>query len=500
MTEEVLKAASWSVNQVIQRKTQKLDILDPLFPEQNRFINDGARLKALFCTRRAAKSYTGGLYLIKEALDTPNVNCLFIGLTRESARGIVWKDILKVIDRKHQLGIEFNETRLTATLPNGSVIWLAGVDTDEDEMNKLLGKKYKLCVLDEASLYTVNLHQLIYGILKPATADHRGTICMMGTSSNITRGLFYDITTNKEPGWNLHTWTAFQNPYIKTQWAEELLDIQTNRPLFMQTSLFKQWYLNQWVVDTDKLVYKFHPDRNYYDALPNHIRGEWSFVLGVDLGYHPDPSAFVVVGFHSHDKSLYVLDTFKKLEMDITDVATKIKEYQKSYSIYKVVIDGANKQAVEEMKRRHDVALTAADKTGKSDFIELMNAELIQGHVKLNKSKSADLVDEYSSLVWITEGDKILFPRKEHPNLPNHLCDAALYAWRYCYQYLATPDKKPVDIKSEWVKHTEKLMEESLQKQIDRQAAEESHSDLLALHDMDMDDNPLKHYLNKRNR
>ena len=87
-------------------------------------------------------------------------------------------------------------------------------------------------------------------------------------------------------------------------------------------------------------------------------------MLGVDLGYHPDPSAFVLCGFSKFDKTLYILETFKKLEMDITDVANKIKEYQGRFEIYRVVIDNANKQAVEEMQRRHGIGLTAADKIG----------------------------------------------------------------------------------------------------------------------------------------
>ncbi len=493
-----------ALDQVLTERLSKapVDLLDANFPQQNDFINDPAKLKALFCTRRAAKSYTGGLYLIKTCLENPGVNCLFIGLTRLSAEGIILKDIIRVLDQKHNLGLEYNKSKLTVTFPNGSTISLAGVDSSEEDMNKLLGKKYALCILDEASMYSINLSQLIYGVLKPAVTDNRGAICMLGTSSNITRGLFYDITTGKEPGWSLHQWSAHDNPHVATQWAQELEEIKRDRPLFMQTALFQQWYLNHWVVDTDKLVYKYNPDRNLYKNLPQHIKGEWSYVLGVDLGYHPDPSAFVVCAFHEHDKTLYILESFKKLEMDITDVAKKIKAYQKKFNIYKVVIDGANKQAVEEMRKRHNVDLTSADKTGKADFIELMNAEFIQGNIKLKDDTNADLVDEFISLVWVTDGDKIKFPRKENPNLANHICDAALYAWRYCYSYLASkaPDTINLKNRNEWMKHTEKLMEESLQRQIDYEQAQESEADAFAIMDGGFEDNPVSYYLNKRKK
>lgn len=427
------------------KMANKPNVLQHTFKQQLDFIQDPARLKVLFCTRRAAKSYTAGVYMIDECLKNPGINCLFLGLTHASAKGIIWKDILKVINLERNLGISFNETTLIATFPNGSVIYVTGVDVSEDEMNKLLGKKYRLVCIDEASMYTIDMNKLVYGILKPATADQRGTICLMGTSSNFTRGLFYDITTGKEPGWSLHQWTAYDNPFISVQWKEELDEIDKQRPLFKETPLFKQWYLNQWVVDTDKLVYKYNHDRNSFKARPNTLNPTgWTYILGVDLGYEDD-TAFVLCAFHDHDKTLYIIQTFNKKHMDITDVANKIKEFRddKDRPVAKVIIDGANKQAVEEITHRHQIALETADKTGKSDFIEIMNSEFIQGKIKVLET-CRTIIQELMGLVWVTDGDKIKLPRKEHPNLPNHLCDALLYAWRYTYQYMSEPAKERI--------------------------------------------------------
>ena len=150
--------------------------------------------------------------------------------------------------------------------------------------------------------------------------------------------------------------------------------------------------------------------------------------------------------------------------MDITDVANKIKELQAEFGIAKIIIDGANKQAVEEIQHRHLVPLQTADKIGKTDFIEIMNAELIQGHIKIHH-KAMNLINELMGLVWKTTGDKIDLPRKEHPSLPNHLCDALLYAWRYCYQYMSEPAKEKIVIGSpQWHrKMNENLFEQALE-------------------------------------
>lgn len=430
----------YSLYQSVRLNEQKsLFILEEIaFKQQINFIEDEARLKALFCTRRAAKSYTGGLYLVREAIRHPGCNCLFIGLTRQTAHGIIWKDILRELDTKYHLNIKFNETLLTATLPNGSVIWVTGADTDEQEMNKLLGKKYKLVVIDEASMFTVNMHQLVYGVLKPATADQRGTICLLGTASNIARGLFYDITTERESGWSLHHWTAYDNPHVQAQWKEEIKDIEENRPLFKQTPLFRQWYLNEWVIDEDALVYKYNEQNNRADGLSVYSSA-YHYVLGIDLGHSPDPTAFVIAAYHEESPTLTFIHAEKKIGMDVTDVAERIRQLSAIYKFDVKVIDNANKQAVAELNNRHGLQLIAAEKTGKNDFINIMNAEFIQGRIKVLKN-STDLSEEWKTLVWMTENGVLKLTatkqRIEHPSLPNHCADAALYVWRYCYNYL----------------------------------------------------------------
>lgn len=333
-------------------------------------------------------------------------------------------------------------------------------------MNKLLGRKYKLVVLDEASMFTINMQQLVYGILKPATADQRGSICLLGTSSNITRGLFYDITTGKETGWSLHQWTAFDNPHIAKQWTEELEDIRINRPLFMETALFKQWYLNQWVIDEDARVYKYEPQRNKALSLPPNPLG-WTYVLGIDLGHSPDPSAFVISAYSEHFPCLYFVHAEKHLQMDVTDVANKIKELEKTYEFFVKVIDGSAKMAVAELNTRHGVNVIPADKMHKENFINLMNSDFVQGRIKILPG-AMSLAEEFSTLVWLSDNGVVKLPRKEHPALPNHLTDGALYNWRHCHNYLfKIPGKEPDWSSQEhWEpKHLKKLEEAAKQEQ-----------------------------------
>lgn len=422
------------LQELLRRQQNKIDLLDKDFEKQNDFIRDPAKLKAALCTRRAGKSYGAGLYLFEEALANPGVSCLYIALTRDSAKKIMIKDVLNPINRKFKIGAKLNKTDLTYTLPNGSVIYLLGADADEDEKEKLLGQKYKLVVIDESASYSVDLRDMVYRILKPAMADLMGTIVMIGTPGNVTRGLYFDITTGAEKGWSVHKWSALDNPHISRLIRDEMNELIANNPAIVETPLWKQMYLGEWFIDSDKLVYKYSDLRNRVLELPRlKGRSEWRYVLGIDLGFE-DASAFSVCAYNEYDPTLYVARTFKKSKMDITDVANKIKEIQGVYPIHKFIVDGANKQAVEEIKKRHGIPLEAAEKQGKADFIEIMNSELIQGKIKVVASgDEGGLVEEWQTLVWDEKSDK----RVENPACPNHLSDATLYPWRYCYNYLS---------------------------------------------------------------
>lgn len=440
----------------------KVNLFDLSFPKQTNFIEDPFKRKALFCTRRGAKSYSGGLYLCDTVEKYHGVNTLYLSLTKDSAMGIIWTDILQKIDNNHSLGMHFRESKRDVKSRTGSRIYVSGADADADEMQKLLGKKYKLIIIDEAQAFSVDLRTLVYGILGPTLIDQGGTICLLGTAGNLTAGLFHDVTTGKEPGWKTFEWTAHDNPYVAKQWQEELDDIAANRPLFMETSLFKQWYLNQWVIDEDAKVYKYRAKHNEAPSLPVGMDG-FRYVLGLDLAHSPDSTAFVVGAYSESSPNLFLTHAHKATGMDLTDVAKYVAALEKQYPIDVQIVDGANKQAVAELNNRHGMRLIPADKTGKADFIKLMNSDFQQGKIKLLPS-TEPLKEEYKKLIWETDGNgKVLEPRKEHPSLHNDACDAALYLWRYCYQYLfkaaeSFPDRSKQEV---WEpEHIKKLQDQ----------------------------------------
>jgi hypothetical protein len=474
------------------------DVLNGTFPEQRAFILDESPLKSAFCTRRGAKSFSFGLECIHDSKDWPNANYLFLGLVREEAKRIFWKDVLKKIDRQYALRIRFNETSLTATMRNGATIYIGAADAHEDEMRKLLGQKYRKIAIDEAQDWHIDLEELVFHTLKPACADLHGSIELLGTPGKVNRGLFHDITPSSvqagiageksegSAGWSVHCWDTHSNTSVmdaaackvpdcghtmREHWSQEIAQLVAMKPGIEQTPWFRRNYKGEKVIEDEALVYRYQAGRNDFNGnLPNiDGPGFWHYVLGIDLGYE-DPSAFILWAFHDSDPNLYGLEAFKKSGMDITAAALHAKSYRRGRTLEAMVIDGSNKQAVVEMSNRHELhELVAADKTGKPDFIELMNADYIMGRIKLGP-KCAALKAEYSQLIW---NDKkvngIVKKREEHPACENHAADGGLYGWRYSYQYLSKiPSKKPAKGSEEWAKQEQQAMFEKAARDVQR--------------------------------
>lgn len=415
---------------------------DSEFAAQARFLNDKHRWKALLCPRRAAKSFTAGLDLMNGALNIPNFNGLYISLTFDSAKEIMWEPVVKVVDAAQELGFQFNETRLIATAPGGGRFRLFGADATEGEIKKVLGGKYHKVYVDEAGSFKQDVGQMFSKYIRPALTDYQGSCCLLSTPTDFTKGLYYDITKAapekaspyKNGEWKVYHWHPRDNPFVARQWEEDHASLLAANPLVVNTPAYQQMWQGRWMVDTDALVYKFAPARNVCPVLPKGY--EWNYVIGVDLGWR-DATAMTVLAWSETNQTTYVVHSEAASEMDFTLTANRIKQLMKRFRTEVAVIDGASAQGVEEMIARHGVPLTRAEKTGKADFQRLLNADLLTERLMVvDGAGTAGLRKEWSELIWEPKARAAIPPRfVEHPGLDNHRSDAALYAWRWTYSH-----------------------------------------------------------------
>jgi hypothetical protein len=429
---------------------------DPEFKAQNAFINDKSHLKAGICTRRAGKSFGCGKILFSKALKHKESVQVYIAKTRDSAKRIM-VPVMRDINRRYKCDARINKSELSYELPNGSIIYLLGMDSDDKQKDKILGQSFLTVIIDEAAFFGTDLHSLIYEHLLPCISDYGddGQIILISTPSDIVRGLYYDVTTGAEKGWSVHRWSTFDNPYQAKQFRKQIELLKANKPGIEITPLYKRMYLAQWYIDVDNLVYKFDRAADVVKLDQSYFKDDrWTNVLSIDLGYNDD-SAFTVLAYHPNDPNLYIRFCYKKPKMIVQDVAEKIKEIAKKFPINHMVIDPASKQVVMELINRYDLPLNPAEKTDKHKHIEIMNSDLICNRIKVLSGTGDPLIEEWTTLVW--DGDKKLKGKyEEHPACPNHLADTVLYGWRYCYPYLWRPEEEEKTVDDEMEEYWEK--------------------------------------------
>lgn len=449
--------------ELIRRRQKKPTLRHPDFIAQNEAIDDESRFRAWNCTRRAAKSTSAAIDILESLEANPGKKFLFCALTIGSAREIIW-DILKNGAETLRIPVTVNEARSTIQHQNGARVSLFGLDASEKQMRKVLGQAYKKVFIDEAGSYTVNLEKIVKQMLRPALIDHLGQLTLLGTCENIPNTYFEKVTKGLDTDirWSVKKWSAKQNPFVAERFETEIKEILEANPDVVKSSWFRTHYLNEWCSDDSLLVYNYSSERN---GLTSFTPSERSFfALGVDLGFN-DSTSFTVYCVDPSYKRPVVIESFKKPGLILSEVANLTRQLKDKYDLTKFIIDGANKQGVEEMRIRHGIPWESAEKQDKHTFMKMLADDFMTGSIAFIEDSCQDLIQETKHLQWLDSKKD-----KEDPRAENHCLDGLLYAWRYFRHYFDFKEK-PVDKNSdEFAKLYEKQLQEELRKKQQEEA------------------------------
>jgi Terminase large subunit, T4likevirus-type, N-terminal/Terminase RNaseH-like domain len=450
--------------EIRKRQALKEHVFTPqLFDLQWKFIRDPAKLKTLLCGRQAGKSTTAASYLCLEAHNSPDIRALYIGLTRKSAKNVIWAD-LKKLNRDHKLGMKFNHTELTIQFPNGSEIFLFGAN-DEAAAETIRGMRFKLVLIDEVASFRSHLTYLIDEVIVPTLIKEKGTLGLIGTPSAACAGPFFDSAQPGSP-YSKHGWTILQNPYIPHA-AEWLEDYRIKKGWSKDNAVYLREWQGHWIKSDDSLCYHFDISRNGIDRLPTG-KDPFSYTLGVDIGYN-DATAWVVGAWREYDSTFYITETFAKTKMTVDEIMEKTKQFIDKYKPYSVVMDsgGGGKLVAESFTKRYQIAIKPAQKKDKKDFIEQMNADLYHQRIKVVK-ENKELIEQWDSVQWDENYER------EDERFVCDLADAALYTWRESIHYVMKPKEvKPAKGSKEYYKSITDEMEEAAMEFFTREEEEQ---------------------------
>lgn len=484
-TSRQLKAAlSKKAQQIIEQESKpKFDFDVYCFPKQRGFFRDiGPKFRTAVTSRRAGKSTGIAADMIDTCLAEEDVNCLYITVTKENARNIIWLVIREIIE-KHQIQCKLNDVRMTVTFPNRSRISLGGAK-DRGEIEKYRGWKLKKCYIDECQSFRSHiLEDLINDIVIPALRDLDGDLYLTGTPGPVRAGVFYQYSHSKK--WGTFKWTAFDNPHMHNPPDRDLnTRLTTERELRgideSDPSYIRETY-GEWIEDIDSLVFKFNPNINRYDELPDE---KFDYLFGIDVGYN-DSDAIAVIAVSRLNKKVYLVEEIVRAKQGISELAADIKRLQKHYEPIKMVMDAGalGKKIQEELRSRHQLSIQAADKHRKVEFIELLNDDLRTG--KLQVFEKSVFEDDCMLVQWDKES---VIRNPENPKISNSyhsdICDALLYVWREAHHFNNEPVKKsPRQHTEEWMAAQEAKEAQDL---LERQTNPDY--DLFKQYEKDLDD------------
>ena len=399
------------------------------FPQQNAFVEDTARFIDAQCSRRAGKTNGLALRFFRTLEKYPKSQCIYLGLTLDSAREVLWP-VLQEINDKYKIGCTFLESKLTMKHPNGSNLKLFGADM-KNFIKRLKGRKYPGVGIDEAQDFGVHLQSLVDDVLTPSISDYAdGWLALTGTPGPVPQGYFFDVTNNHKYGYSHHEWTLLDNPYMPNPelFIAELIkkrEWQHDNPTLLRE------YRNKWVLDAQSLWIRYSKNTNDYNELP--VNHKWNYILGVDIGFN-DADAIAVLAWSETCPTTYLVEESIKSKQGISALTTQIETMQKKYNAYKIIMDeGAlGKKVAEDLRQRFGVPLEAADKAKKQTNVELLNDAMRLGKFKAFENSRFAQDSYIVQIDWDkSTPNKIVIKKKPHSDI----IDAVLYAFKESYAY-----------------------------------------------------------------
>lgn len=401
---------------------------DPIFtamhPKQKAFFSHPAKAKALLKGRQAGGTYGVAMWLLQGWQRNPGQAAVYITKTATSATRRVWPLIQKIAQR---FGIRYkaDHSNLTLTMPNGYSVWVTGCK-DKAEADKVRGEAngfVKIAIDEPATFGDETLEYLCTESADATLMQTNGDILLCGTPGPVPKGFWYKVCTSL--GWHVDTFTALDNPFLDGQrYLEQYLERYGYK---LTTPRVQREFFAKWVIDTESLVYISNDadftENNLFWDLPTNRPPDFT-TLGVDLGYAPDPCAFVVASSWLHLPNIWNRKCYYRENLTPDLIATEIRLLRRQYGVHRVLIDagGGGKTTAMAVKLSYGVEVEATPKGEKRPKIDLMRGGINRHSLLFHAVECAPLIAEYRTIVWSDD-------RTNHHEMSyDHGADAAIQA------------------------------------------------------------------------
>lgn len=396
----------------------------PKQAEAVRLIGSGARNVMLFGGSRSGKTFINIYAIIVRACKEANSRHLILRLNFNHAKRSIWLDTLpKVMSLAFpNLFYSSNNQDLYIKLPNGSEIWVGGLDNKE-RAEKILGNEYSTVYFNECS-------QLDYKSISMA-------LTRLAQKNRLRKLALYDENPPSKKHWSYwrfirHVDPEEGNELDPNKWASMLMNPSDNIENIDEDYIDevlkdlpekeKRRFLYGEFVDAEEglIYYSFNRESHTQEIAKNKY---FPLYIGMDFNVSPMTA---VVGQLYNDK-LYIIDEFYVKNSNTPDMCRKIvQKYGAGHTIVpdstgKKQTTNANKSDIEIIKQ-HGFKIKVATNPFRVDRYAAVNAAIGKGLVVFSP-KCKYTIKDLESLSYKEGTDK---PDTTDP-MAGHISDALGY-------------------------------------------------------------------------
>ena len=277
----------------------------PLSLAQDSVAKNPARFRVVVAGRRFGKTHLSIRELCYHAKD-PGKDVWYVAPTYKMARQIVWRKLKNKLQDLNWV-TKTNETELTITLVNGSVISLKGADN----YDSLRGVGLDFIVLDEFADIDP---EAWYETLRPTLSDKAGKALFIGTPKGIGNWAYeiYGNSQDDAANWQSFSFTTLEGGQV----PQEEID-QARKDLDERT--FRQEYMATFETFSGRIYYSFDRAHNVVK-----YQGNTPDVLYVGMDFNIDPMSAVVAT--RMGDTLHIIDEVRIFSSNTQEVITELKQ------------------------------------------------------------------------------------------------------------------------------------------------------------------------------
>ena len=367
---------------------------------------------------RSGKTFLLIAVIVLRALKYQKSRHLIARLRFAHAKTALWLDTLQTII--NLLGLKdvakWNETDHYITFPNGSEIWVDGLD-DKDRVDKILGREYSTIYFNEMSqigygtITTVltRLAQKIPGLKNKAYFDcnppskHHWSYKQFILGEDPETG---DKLTNPEKYVSLRMNPIDNEEHLPDDYIEMLEHLPEDKR--------RRFLLGEYG-DSEGAIFT---NWDIIDSIPVEVQNHSRRTIGLDFGFSVDPAAIVDVYINGDD--IYADEKLYQKELTNQQIAVKMKAFGIERELTQA--DSAEPKSIHELKMA-GCRVVGVQKG--ADSIRAGIDWLLGKRLHITRP-SVNLIVELQEYVWSTNKDGNFEPKPIDDW--NHLIDALRYA------------------------------------------------------------------------